>query len=80
MSESFTTRAPVSGRRGAIATSNYLATEAGELCALSLATGALVWQTREAVGIQATPLLSAGTLYVAFMDGTLKAYRNLDER
>ena len=58
----------------------YLATEAGELCALSLATGALVWQTREAVGIQATPLVSAGTLYVAFMDGTLKAYRNLDER
>ena len=29
MPESFTTRAPVRGRRGAIATSNYLATEAG---------------------------------------------------
>lgn len=29
MPHSFTTRAPVSGRRGAIATSNYLATEAG---------------------------------------------------
>lgn len=29
MSTDFTTRAPVSGRRGAIATSNYLATEAG---------------------------------------------------
>ncbi len=29
MSVSFTTRAPVSGRRGAIATSNFLATEAG---------------------------------------------------
>ena len=58
----------------------YLATEAGELCALSLANGAVLWQTREAVGIQATPLISAGTLYVAFMDGTLKAYRSLSER
>ena len=58
----------------------YLATEAGELCALSLHTGALVWRTREPVGIQATPLVSAGMLYAACMDGTLRAYRSRDER
>jgi eukaryotic-like serine/threonine-protein kinase len=57
----------------------YLATEAGELCALSLKTGAVVWRTRESVGIQATPLVSAGMLYVACMDGTLKAFRSLDQ-
>ncbi|WP_407538937.1 PQQ-binding-like beta-propeller repeat protein [Deinococcus radiomollis] len=58
----------------------YLASEAGELCALSLRSGEVVWQTQEPVGLQATPLVSAGTLYVALMDGTLRAYRNPDER
>ena len=29
----------------------------------------------EAVGVQATPLAAEGALYVAFMDGTLRAYR-----
>ncbi|HCE64139.1 MAG TPA: hypothetical protein DER32_03270, partial [Deinococcus radiodurans] len=34
------------------------------------------WTCREGSGVQATPLAASGTLYVAFMDGTLRAYRN----
>ena len=53
----------------------FLASEAGELAALEVETGAVRWRRREREGVQATPLAAAGTLYVAFMNGTLRAYR-----
>lgn len=54
----------------------FLASEVGELIALDARTGAVRWVQRERTGVQATPLAADGTLYVAFMDGILRAYRN----
>ena len=42
---------------------------------LDVRDGAVRWTQQEATGVQATPLAAGGTLYVAFMDGTLRAYR-----
>lgn len=55
----------------------FLASELGELVVLDLMTGQARWSHRERIGVQATPLLANNTLYVAFMDGTLRAYRNI---
>ena len=55
----------------------FLTSEEGELVALDLPTGATRWIHRETHGVQATPLAADGTLYVAFMNGTLRAYRDL---
>lgn len=53
----------------------FLASEEGELVALDVRSGAVRWSRREREGVQATPLAAGGTLYVAFMNGTLRAYR-----
>ncbi|WP_157463440.1 PQQ-binding-like beta-propeller repeat protein, partial [Deinococcus pimensis] len=42
--------------------------------ALCARTGEPRWTAREAEGVQATPLVLDGALYVAFMNGTLRAY------
>ena len=57
----------------------FLASEAGELLALDLLSGAPRWEHQERCGVQATPLAASGALYVAFMDGTLRAYRNVTD-
>lgn len=50
----------------------------GQLAALNAHTGQLLWRTQAANLVLAAPTVTADTLYIKTIDGTVAAYRNSD--
>jgi outer membrane protein assembly factor BamB len=53
----------------------YVTSEAGELKAVRLTDGRVLFEDRFDVGVQATPLVLDGALFVPLLDGRVRCYR-----